>query len=560
MTNPHSINPCVVIPVYNHQHAIGAMVNAIIAQDLPCILVDDGSSTACAQVLDQLAEKTPQKITLLRHAKNFGKGAAVLTGFRQAAELGYSHGLQIDADGQHCAADIPHFLELATAEPNAVIVGYPQYDDSVPKLRLYARYLTHVWVWINTLSFDIKDSMCGFRVYPLASFIALAQQIKLGAHMDFDSDVLVRLYWQGLKIVNVPTHVGYPTDGVSHFRVVKDNVLISMMHAKLFFGMLWRSPQLIARKFKGKIPSQHWAQINEVTFVTGMRFLFFVFRYCGRWPFRIVLYPVLTGYIIAKSTARAASNNYLQHLNAVDPTLNIKPGLRGVMRHFAAFAESILDKMLLWSGLFNFANTQYFGQGNVLNNLAQGRGGLFICTHLGNLELCRVLVKQAKGLKVTVLVHTKHAQAFNKLLAQIDPTSQLNLLQVTEMSPATAVQLMEKVAQGEYIAIAGDRIPVAPNPRVAFAPFLGQNAPFPVGPYVLANLLQCPVYLMFSLRTRDGAELYFEPFREVIQLARKNRDQALAELVREYAARLEYHCRRAPLQWFNFYDFWQKNI
>jgi glycosyltransferase involved in cell wall biosynthesis len=239
--------PCVVIPVYNHEHAIGAVVQAVAAHGVPCILVDDGSSEACARVLDQIATAS-ERVTLVRHAVNQGKGAAVLTGFRHAAEAGYTHALQIDADGQHCAADIPRFLEQAAARPRALIVGYPVYDETVPALRFYARYLTHVWVWINTLSLKIKDSMCGFRVYPLPPVMALAQRRKIGTRMNFDTDVLVRLCWDGLDIVNVPTRVGYPADGVSHFRMWRDNLLITRMHTTLFFGMLLRLPQILLRK------------------------------------------------------------------------------------------------------------------------------------------------------------------------------------------------------------------------------------------------------------------------------------------------------------------------
>ncbi len=244
--------PCVIIPVYNHEHAIGVMVNAVLAHDLPCILIDDGSATACANVLTQIAAATPDRVTLLRHPRNRGKGGAIVTGFRHAAEVGYSHALQIDADGQHCADDIPHFLKLAAEHPAAIIIGCPEFDKSVPKARFYARYLTHVWVWINTLSFDIKDSMCGFRVYPLPALIALAQQKKLCEHMDFDSEVLVRLHWQGIAMINTPTRIVYPADGVSHFRMVLDNLLIARMHATLFFGMLLRAPFLLARKLNCK--------------------------------------------------------------------------------------------------------------------------------------------------------------------------------------------------------------------------------------------------------------------------------------------------------------------
>lgn len=244
--------PCVVIPVYNHEQAIGGVVNTVLTLNLPCILVDDGSSQVCAHVLDRIAADHSAQVTLLRHETNRGKGGAVLTGIHKAARAGFTHVLQIDADGQHCVADIPMFIAQAKEHPAAIVVGYPVYDQSVPLLRFYGRYLTHVWVWINTLSLQIKDSMCGFRVYPVEPVLALTQRHKIGERMNFDTDILVRLYWDGLKIVNVPTRVGYPTDGVSHFRGWHDNVLISWMHTKLFFGMLLRLPRLLARKWSAE--------------------------------------------------------------------------------------------------------------------------------------------------------------------------------------------------------------------------------------------------------------------------------------------------------------------
>lgn len=244
--------PCIVVPVYNHEHAIGAVLAGLLRHDAPCMLVDDGSSAACAAVLDALALEHPGRVVLVRLPHNQGKGAAVLAGFRRAAELGYTHVLQIDADGQHDTADVPKFLVQAAAHPNAVIAGHPVYDESVPKARLYGRYATHVWVWINTLSFDIKDSMCGFRVYPAAPVNALAARRSIGVRMNFDTDILVRLFWDGLQVINLPTRVSYPADGVSHFRVWRDNVLISWMHTVLFFGMLPRIPRLLARKWQAK--------------------------------------------------------------------------------------------------------------------------------------------------------------------------------------------------------------------------------------------------------------------------------------------------------------------
>jgi len=240
----------VVIPVFNHALKIGALVHAVRTQGLPCLLVDDGSEPVCAQVLAQLAIGDPTAVILVRLECNQGKGAAVMAGFREAALRGYSHVVQIDADGQHDAADIHGFLEQARRFPEAVIVGCPLFDESIPKGRLYGRYLTHVWVWINTLSMDIRDSMCGFRVYPLRPVLALIDSVRIGRRMDFDTEVLVRLHWAGVGVRNHVTRVSYPPDGVSHFDLLRDNLRISRMHAMLFFGMLRRLPRLLARKWR----------------------------------------------------------------------------------------------------------------------------------------------------------------------------------------------------------------------------------------------------------------------------------------------------------------------
>ncbi len=305
---------------------------------------------------------------------------------------------------------------------------------------------------------------------------------------------------------------------------------------------------------KPAVNGRHWAGADEVTFLTGMKLLYWICRLFGRWPFRCVLYPVLLWYVLTNPTARRASHSYLQKVAQFVP---LNTGLGTVLRHFAAFAETMLDKMLLWNGQYDTSGITIFGAPQMEQLIQEQRGAVLICSHLGNLDLCRVLSQEHKKLRLTVLVHTKHAQRFNQLLAKINPSSQLNLLQVTEMTPATAIILAQKVAAGEFIVIAGDRIPVAPHPRVVLANFLGQPAAFPIGPYVLGAILQCPLYMLFSQR-RDAqhSEIHFELLSESFSLPRKGRDQALAELAADYASRLEAHCLSAPLEWFNFYDYW----
>jgi glycosyltransferase involved in cell wall biosynthesis len=239
--------PCVVIPVYNHEHAIGTVVSGIRAQGVPIVLVDDGCSAACAQVLQQLSASSD--ITLLRHERNRGKGAAVGTGLRAAKDRGYTHALQIDADGQHRVEDVRRFVAEARAFPDAVICGRPIFDADIPRSRYYGRYLTHGLVWFETLSFELIDTMCGFRVYPLDSTLALLDRNLVGARMDFDTEVLVRLYWRGVPTRWIATPVRYPLDGVSHYRMVADNVRMTALHVRLVLGMLVRLPMLLWRKW-----------------------------------------------------------------------------------------------------------------------------------------------------------------------------------------------------------------------------------------------------------------------------------------------------------------------
>lgn len=241
--------PCAVVPVYNHERSLPAVVRALLAEELPCVIVDDASSPAAAKIIDELAQHP--SVHLLRHSHNQGKGAAVTSGLREASRLGFSHALQVDADGQHDLGRVALFLDRASQAPAALICGYPEYDSSVPKGRLYARYLTHVWVWINTLSLSIRDSMCGFRVYPLEPTLTLLNDTALGKRMDFDTEILVRLHWREQPMVWLPTRVHYPADGVSHFRLWRDNLLISSMHARLFGGMLLRAPALLWRRWRG---------------------------------------------------------------------------------------------------------------------------------------------------------------------------------------------------------------------------------------------------------------------------------------------------------------------
>ncbi len=240
-------NPCAVIPVYNHERTVSRVQAAVRAAGLPSFLVDDGSRPQCADELARLAGQAEQT-RLLRLPVNRGKGSAVMAGFEAAAAQGFTHALQVDADGQHSLEDIPRLIDEARTHPDALVCGRPVFDASMPAVRRYGRYLTHVLVWLETLSLDIPDSLCGFRVYPLRPVIELLREEHVGARMDFDVEILVRLYWRHVPLRWLSTRVVYPLDGISHFRLVRDNARMVGLQLRLLSGMLLRLPALVSRK------------------------------------------------------------------------------------------------------------------------------------------------------------------------------------------------------------------------------------------------------------------------------------------------------------------------
>ncbi|MFU0930952.1 glycosyltransferase family 2 protein [Kluyvera cryocrescens] len=549
--------PCVLIPCYNH----GAMMADVLARlrpfHLPCIVVDDGSDADTQQTLARLAAENAH-LTLIRLPENAGKGAAVVCGLRAAAEAGFSHAVQVDADGQHAIEDIPKLLAEAKRHPTALISGQPIYDDSIPRARLYGRWVTHIWVWIETLSLTLKDSMCGFRVYPLAPTLALAEQVLLGKRMDFDTEVMVRLYWQGNDSYFIPTRVTYPADGLSHFDALKDNLRISWMHTRLFFGMLPRVPQLLFRR-----SATHWARQHEVKGLWGMRLMLWVWRMLGRRAFSALLYPVIAVYWLTASGARRASQNWIARVRTeLLAHQQPIPANLSSYRHFLRFGEAMLDKIAGWRGELLFGRDVVFApDAEAALDVASPRGKLLLVSHLGDVEVCRALAQRAGSKTINALVFSDNAQRFKHIMQEMAPQAGLNLLPVTDIGPDTAILLKEKIDRGEWIAIVGDRIAVNPQRggewRVCWSPFMGHDAPFPQGPFILASLLRCPVDLLFALRQQGKLRIYCEPFADPLLLPRADRQQTLQQTIDRYAERLEHYALRSPLDWFNFFDFWR---
>jgi predicted LPLAT superfamily acyltransferase len=546
----------VLIPCYNHGAMMAKVLSRLAPFGLPCLVVDDGSDEQTRRILERLAAGQPQ-VTLVRLAQNAGKGAAVIKGLEESARAGYTHAVQVDADGQHAIEDIPKMLALAERHPEALISGQPIYDDSIPRSRLYGRWITHVWVWIETLSLQLKDSMCGFRVYPVSPTLQLAARVSLGKRMDFDTEVMVRLYWQGNTSYFLPTRVTYPPDGLSHFDALKDNVRISLMHTRLFFGMLPRISALLFRRRR-----QHWAQQDEVKGLWGMRLMLRVWQLFGRRAFTVLLWPVIGVYWLTARPARQASQQWTARVKQVLTQRNmpVPPRLNSFF-HFMRFGNAMLDKVASWRGELKFHRDVVFAPGayDVLDADAS-QGKLLLASHLGDVEACRALAQLEGSRVINALVFSDNAQRFKQIMTEMAPQAGVNLMPVTDIGPDTAIAIKEKLERGEWVAIVGDRIAVTPQRggdwRVIWSSFMGQPAPFPQGPFILASILRCPVVLIYALRQQGALTIHCEPFADPLLLPRGERQQALQQAVDRYAQRLEHYALMSPLDWFNFFDFW----
>lgn len=242
---------CILIPHYNHERQFLQFLPKLVATGLPCIIVDDGSEPGSVGQVREFI-KQYSSVHLFEMRINRGKGAAVKSGFIHARALGFSHALQIDADGQHDVADIQRFVAASETQPEVIFCGKPVFDSSAPKARRYGRKITDFWVALETLSFKIKDGMCGFRVYPLTQVEQVVDKYFLGSRMDFDTELLVKAVWSGMTLTFIKTNVIYPQQSVSHYDYLRDNLCLVGLHSRLMVGMLLRFPVILWRNLRGQ--------------------------------------------------------------------------------------------------------------------------------------------------------------------------------------------------------------------------------------------------------------------------------------------------------------------
>lgn len=550
----------VVIPIYNHPETIADLVDAIGQHQLPCLIVDDGSDDRTQAVLADLA--TRPGVQVHRLPQNQGKGAACRMGLRLLAKQGCTHALQLDADGQHDPADIPSFIAAARAHPQALVLGKPRYDHSVPRSRLIGRYATHIWVWIETMSLAIHDTMCGFRMYPLAATLPVLDSPLIGNRMDFDTSIVVRLYWQRVHVINLSTPVRYPADGISHFRLLRDNLRISWMHTCLVMAMLPRLPSLLVRPSQEvHYPPQDWLSVAERGSLLGMRFTLLLYRLLGYRICAAFMHLIVGYFWLTGRQARQHSRTYLRQLASTErgrAALGHAPGWRDTYRHLCEYGYAILDKFAAWMNDLERHHLEWDNYDEIKAVLQRRQGAILLGAHIGNPEVIRAMSVRLGTARVNALMIVHNAPRFNRLLREVDQRSDLRLIAVHEMDASLALELRERLEAGELVALMGDRITPGSNTRVFRLPFLGREAAIPQGPYILASLLDHPVYLLFVTRTGFRRyRVHMEKFADSLSMPRAGRLANLQAAAARFVGRMEEVCYRTPYQWFNFYDYWQ---
>ena len=619
-----------LVPFYNHPQNIKALIAALKTYELPVIVVDDGSDEASKQILADL-ERT-EGILLLTRAQNGGKGIAMKDGFKFALERGFSHVLQIDADFQHDAALIGEFLRESEAHPQSIVCANPIYGDDAPKSRVHGRKITNFWVAINTLSLGIKDAMCGFRVYPLEQLKKVAAKSKT-SRMEFDIEILVNAARQGVDMHWIDTYVRYEKGGVSHFKMLRDNALISLMHAKCFFSLpkfalskIWRASRVNLSektrdeprkfdvesakssdknaanaqisveskengvKFDGGINEASKAQTllnlsKSANFKDGandaqnlkkpqenaeqnlwwkkqerggaffLRLSLFLAQILPEFVLKLIVKIVVWFYYIFSKNERENIAVFRRNLSdfAGSQTLNGT----SVFSHFEAFGGAICDKFRVWKGKIKDSELEIIDLERIKSELIGAQKGQILLTaHLGNVEICKALGTRVDGFRMVILAYDKNSREFNEVLREISKNDgSVRMMLVNELDVAAMLELKNIVESGEHIGIMGDRTPLGGD-KAARVKFLGKEASFNCGPYLIAGILGVKISSLWCQKIDGKFRIELVPLASAVKLGR-DKAAAAREYLQIYVRELENRCKQTPAQWFNFFDFWR---
>ncbi|GLQ90283.1 LpxL/LpxP family acyltransferase [Dyella flagellata] len=307
------------------------------------------------------------------------------------------------------------------------------------------------------------------------------------------------------------------------------------------------------------LQERHWSTHKERGSFVLMWLTALSVRVFGRRLLAPVLYLIVLYFFASARAARRNIRQYQSYLAEWSGKPTLQPTLGSVFKQFIAFADNLLDRLDVWRGRLRYEQVQLVDPSGVRSRLLRsrqgGRGEMLVVTHLGNPDVCRAMAELSEQVPLNVLVHNRHVAQFNRLLGEAGDRS-MRLIQVSELDTAMMMDLSQRLERGEWLAIAGDRVPLNDGRRVT-VDFLGHAAAFPQGPWLMAGLLRCPVNLLCCLKVEGRYRIYLDGFLDQAQWERGRRDATIRDWVGRYAEHLAQQCLIAPQQWFNFYAYWQ---
>ncbi|MCB1582389.1 MAG: hypothetical protein R3E90_10905 [Marinicella sp.] len=300
---------------------------------------------------------------------------------------------------------------------------------------------------------------------------------------------------------------------------------------------------------------KHWAEQEERGSLWGIMFLLYSFKFLGATVCKIFMSPVLLYFYLFNQSARTNLKYYLVRLNQYHIGMP-KPSQWHILKIFFNFGFGVVDKMSAWQGKVSRFKMTKINSELFLKLQEQGQGAVIMVSHLGNFEVSRMASNSYKNTRFNVFMHTKNARKFSQVIKKFNPEFAMSVIQGDALNMQLAIELKEKVDAGEFVVIAGDRVPVKNETGVVTVDFLGEAANFPIGPYVLAKVLNCPLLGIFCTKKGKGYQVVFESYAEKIAFNRNNREEVIKGYAQTYAHSIEQQLKSAPLQWYNFHPFW----
>ncbi|OOF70731.1 glycosyl transferase family 2 [Rodentibacter caecimuris] len=303
--------------------------------------------------------------------------------------------------------------------------------------------------------------------------------------------------------------------------------------------------------------SQHWANQEERGSQFFLMLTRWIVQYCPLWMIRFCTFWVVLYFYLTSRRVRYYVAEYQRNLTNYFPDVKLQKA--AVFRQFLAFGESITDRFAVWQHKIRYTDLVIDDEDNLYSDIdSEGRGQILLCSHFGNIDICRALLNSGHhpNFKLNALVHSKHAEVFNQALVDVG-AGELPVIQVDTLDAQKMFELSKRLEQGEWIAIAADRIPVRGD-KAQTVKFLGKHAQFPEGAWLLATLLKAPINTIFSLKEKGRYRLKLRRFSPPLQGRGLVRQQQIQQAMQNYADSLAKECAKNPYLWFNFYDFWHQ--